>query len=228
MPAATRSFNVEALKGQAVTKQLRETVNEIQQRIGKRIYESALRGGENVDPTHFLSNEDKILLKRRVFALKNQSLPPIVTHNMVDDGNDPIINQLRRLQLYNKACTGWHHRNSRHCTRRRRYLRGRSETTFHTTHRVERALDRRPVILLGLGQPFQARLGGIDLRERPDPGTQGQETPHDALVIAEKQKVEPGDDADGEVEARASQPEISAHDCEFWSIGCQTARTPAC
>ncbi|KAG1614607.1 hypothetical protein G6F46_006830 [Rhizopus delemar] len=103
MPAATRSFNVEALKGQAVTKQLRETVNEIQQRIGKRIYESALRGGENLDPDHFLSNEDKILLKRRVFALKNQNLPPIVTHNMVDDGTDPIINQLRRLQLYNKA-----------------------------------------------------------------------------------------------------------------------------
>ncbi|KAG0942704.1 hypothetical protein G6F57_009908 [Rhizopus arrhizus] len=103
MPAATRSFNVEALKGQAVTKQLRETVNEIQQRIGKRIYESALRGDESLDPNHFLSNEDKILLKRRVFALKNQNLPPIVSHNMVDDGTDPIINQLRRLQLYNKA-----------------------------------------------------------------------------------------------------------------------------
>lgn len=101
MPAATRSFNVEALKGQAVTKQLRETVNEIQSRIGKRIYESALRG-EELDPAEFLSSEDKVLLKRRVFALKNQSLPPIVTHNMVDDGLDPIINQVRRLALYNK------------------------------------------------------------------------------------------------------------------------------
>ncbi|KAG1120119.1 hypothetical protein G6F42_012821 [Rhizopus arrhizus] len=102
MPAATRSFNVEALKGQAVTKQLRETVNEIQDRIGKRIFESALRG-EELDPAEFLHSEDKVLLKRRVFALKNHSLPPIVTHNMVDDGIDPIINQLRRLQLYNKS-----------------------------------------------------------------------------------------------------------------------------
>jgi glycogen(starch) synthase len=101
MPASTRSFNVEALKGQAVTKQLRETVNEIQQRIGKRIYESALKG-EELDPAEFLHGEDKVLLKRRVFALKNHSLPPIVTHNMVDDGLDPIISQLRRLQLYNK------------------------------------------------------------------------------------------------------------------------------
>lgn len=102
MPAATRSFNVEALKGQAVTKQLRETVNEIQDRIGKRIFESALRG-EELDPAEFLHSEDKVLLKRRVFALKNHSLPPIVTHNMVDDGVDPIISQLRRLQLYNKS-----------------------------------------------------------------------------------------------------------------------------
>lgn len=101
MPSSTHSFNVEALKGQAVTKQLRETVNEIQQRIGKRIYESALKGAE-LDPTEFLHGEDKVLLKRRVFALKNSNLPPIVTHNMVDDGVDPIINQLRRLQLYNK------------------------------------------------------------------------------------------------------------------------------
>ncbi|GAA5797159.1 glycogen synthase isoform 1 [Helicostylum pulchrum] len=101
MPAATRSFNVEALKGQAVTKQLRETVNEIQSRIGKRIYEDALRGGE-LNPADFLSSEDKVLLKRRVFALKNNSLPPIVTHNMVDDALDPIITQVRRLGLYNK------------------------------------------------------------------------------------------------------------------------------
>lgn len=41
-------------------------------------------------------------MKRRVFALKRQTLPPIVTHNMVDDNTDPIIGHLRRLQLYNK------------------------------------------------------------------------------------------------------------------------------
>ncbi|KAI9012042.1 glycogen synthase [Phycomyces nitens] len=101
MPAETHSFNVEALKGQAVTKQLRETVNEIQGRIGRRIYEKALRG-EELSAEDYLSEEDRVLLKRRVFALKRTSLPPIVSHNIVDDGNDPVINQLRRLQLYNK------------------------------------------------------------------------------------------------------------------------------
>lgn len=43
MPAATNSYTVEALKGQAVTKQLRDTVTEIQNRIGNRLFEHAAR-----------------------------------------------------------------------------------------------------------------------------------------------------------------------------------------
>jgi hypothetical protein len=37
-----------------------------------------------------------VLLKRRIFALKRNSLPPITTHNMADDANDPILNQVWR------------------------------------------------------------------------------------------------------------------------------------
>jgi glycogen(starch) synthase len=43
MPAATHSYTVEALKGQAVTKQLRDTVTEIQNRIGARLFDYAAR-----------------------------------------------------------------------------------------------------------------------------------------------------------------------------------------
>ncbi|KAI8643316.1 glycogen synthase [Parasitella parasitica] len=102
MPAATHSFNVEALKGQAVTRQLRTTVSEIQDRVGKAIYENALRL-EDINPSNFLSDADKVLLKRRVFALKRTTLPPIVTHNIVEDSKDPVLNQLRRLNLFNKS-----------------------------------------------------------------------------------------------------------------------------
>jgi glycogen(starch) synthase len=108
MPAATNSYTIEALKGQAVTKQLRETVTEIQNRIGNRIFEHAARytgehGTEVPDPKTLFSDEDKILLKRRVFALKRNSLPPVVTHNMADDASDPILNQIRRVQLFNRS-----------------------------------------------------------------------------------------------------------------------------
>lgn len=100
MPANTHSFTVETLKGHAVLKQLNDTVSEIQDRIGKRIFEMAARGTEpNVED--LLSEQEKIMLRRRIFALKRHTLPPVVTHNMVDDGADPVLNQIRRLQLFN-------------------------------------------------------------------------------------------------------------------------------
>jgi len=106
MPAATQSYTVEALKGQAVTKQLRDTVTEIQNRIGQRLFEYAAKNsGDSAIPSAdaLLSDEDKILLKRRVFALKRNSLPTVVTHNMVDDTHDPVLNQIRRVNLFNNS-----------------------------------------------------------------------------------------------------------------------------
>ena len=54
-------------------------------------------------PEELLSEEDQVLLKRRIFALKRNSLPPVVTHNMADDANDPILNQIRRVKLFNHS-----------------------------------------------------------------------------------------------------------------------------
>ncbi len=42
-PTKTNSFNVDSLKGQAIAKQLREAVDDIQTKIGKKIFEAALR-----------------------------------------------------------------------------------------------------------------------------------------------------------------------------------------
>jgi glycogen synthase len=105
MPAATNSYTVETLKGQAVIKALDETVREIQQSIGRRIFEHCARASEHgkevPDIDELLTGSDRVLLKRRVFALKRNALPPIVTHNMADDASDPILNQIRRVQLFN-------------------------------------------------------------------------------------------------------------------------------
>jgi glycogen(starch) synthase len=108
MPASTNSYTIEALKGQAVTGALKECVQKITERMGNRLFEHAARytgehGTELPNPEDLMSAEDKILLKRRVFALKRTSLPPVVTHNMTDDDNDPILNQIRRVQLFNRT-----------------------------------------------------------------------------------------------------------------------------
>ena len=108
MPAQTSTYTVEALKGQAVMKSLQDTVDQITNSMGRRLFERAARwngepGTEVPNPADLLTDQDKVLLKRRVFALKRSTFPPIVTHNMIDDANDPILNQIRRVQLFNPA-----------------------------------------------------------------------------------------------------------------------------
>ncbi|OLY81924.1 Glycogen [starch] synthase [Smittium mucronatum] len=99
-PASVNNFSVEALKGQAIIKQLRESVGEITDKISSKIFNNALRE-EPIDLASLLDEKDKILLKRRALSLKRANYPPIVTHNMNDDANDPVLNQLRRLHMFN-------------------------------------------------------------------------------------------------------------------------------
>lgn len=105
MPASTNSYTVETLKGQAVIKALENTVREVQNSIGHRLMEHCSRyqqhGKEVPSLDELISPADRVLLKRRVFALKRDGLPPIVTHNMKDDANDPILNHIRRVGLFN-------------------------------------------------------------------------------------------------------------------------------
>ena len=42
-PARTNNFNVESLRGQAIAKQLKETVSQVQKDIGQRLFETCLR-----------------------------------------------------------------------------------------------------------------------------------------------------------------------------------------
>jgi glycogen(starch) synthase len=104
MPAQTTSLAVEALKGQAVIKSLRDSVGHIEKSVGKKLFEKALawQEGQDVpDEKDLITAQDKIMLRRRLFAMKRNTLPPIVTHNMVNDAEDPILNQIRRCQLFN-------------------------------------------------------------------------------------------------------------------------------
>ncbi len=57
--------------------------------------------GQVPEPAKIVTDQDMVMLKRRVFALKRDTLPAIVTHNMADDGNDPILNQIRAVHLFN-------------------------------------------------------------------------------------------------------------------------------
>ncbi|MFH0980924.1 MAG: glycogen/starch synthase [Planctomycetota bacterium] len=100
MPAAANNFNVEALRGHFMIEELRETCDTIQREIGKRIFEATARG-QLPDPNRLIADQEWVMLKRRIHSLNRSGLPPIVTHNMLDDAGDPILNHLRHRGLLN-------------------------------------------------------------------------------------------------------------------------------
>ena len=104
MPAQTTSLTVEALRGQAVIKSLNDTIQVIERSVGKRLFERAAHwkeGDPMPDETELMTSQDRVMIRRRLFAMKRNTLPPIVTHNMVNDAEDPVLNQIRRVQLFN-------------------------------------------------------------------------------------------------------------------------------
>ncbi|KAI2665402.1 glycogen [starch] liver [Labeo rohita] len=100
MPAKTNNFNVESLKGQAVRKQLWDTAQSVKEKFGKKLYESLLRG-EIPDMSKILDRDDFTIMKRAIYATQRHSLPPVTTHNMLDDSADPILSNIRRIGLFN-------------------------------------------------------------------------------------------------------------------------------
>ncbi|XP_057710850.1 glycogen [starch] synthase, liver isoform X2 [Corythoichthys intestinalis] len=80
MPAKTNNFNVESLKGQAIRKQL---------------------WGKIPDMDSILDRDDFTIMKRAIYATQRHSLPPVTTHNMLDDSTDPILANIRRIGLFN-------------------------------------------------------------------------------------------------------------------------------
>jgi len=99
-PTKTNSFNVESLRGHAVAKGLKDTIEEIQKDMGKRIYETCLRGNLPENDS-LLTKNDIVRLKRCIFAQGATNLPPITTHNVSEDSMDPVMNAFRRCQLFN-------------------------------------------------------------------------------------------------------------------------------
>lgn len=58
--------------------------------------------GEIPDTKNLLDKQDTITLKRCIYAAQRPHLPPIVTHNVDGDSTDPVLNHIRRVQLFNK------------------------------------------------------------------------------------------------------------------------------
>lgn len=57
--------------------------------------------GRMPESEELLLKDDKVRIKRCLYALQRDGLPPITTHNVVDDWSDPILSSIRRCQMFN-------------------------------------------------------------------------------------------------------------------------------
>ncbi len=100
--AATRHINVSVLQNQTMFEDLRNTCTDLQEQMGQRLFEAAVR---RRIPTfqELLADDAQVRLKRAIHAWRSSQQPLIVTHDLVDDANDPILRHLRHRGLFNAA-----------------------------------------------------------------------------------------------------------------------------
>ena len=98
----TRSIHPLVLEKRGVLNELREVCDNVVERVGRELFQRAaasqpLRLDELVDEYW------QLRYRRTQAAFRMNSLPPIVTHILEDDQHDPVLDRLRKLELWNRA-----------------------------------------------------------------------------------------------------------------------------
>jgi glycogen(starch) synthase len=96
-----RSINAEALRRRAMMQEMQDDCRAISNQIGERLFVAASMG-KFPDMDELVDDYWRLRLRRLMHVWKSKSMPSIVTHDLMDDGNDEILNQLRSCQLFNQ------------------------------------------------------------------------------------------------------------------------------
>lgn len=100
-PAQYRSLSVGVLNRQAMFNELRETCESIEREMGATLFNTVAGQGRLPTTDDLLDEFARVRLKRMMHAWKQGPPPMIVTHDLVDDANDPILCHLRHRGLIN-------------------------------------------------------------------------------------------------------------------------------
>jgi glycogen(starch) synthase len=97
------SINPQVLERRAVLDEVRETCRAIERQVGERLFYAAAASEDHRLPELGSMVDDywKLRYRRTLQSWKTNALPPVVTHNLVNDRDDDILNFMRRAQLLN-------------------------------------------------------------------------------------------------------------------------------
>jgi len=100
--APVSGINVDVLKNLMMFNEIRTTCNNISRQMGRRLL-SVAAAGKSPQISDLLDEYDQLRLKRMTYAWKqNNKWPAVVTHSMMNDSSDLILNQIRSCQLLNQ------------------------------------------------------------------------------------------------------------------------------
>ncbi|SDY33375.1 glycosyltransferase [Hymenobacter psychrophilus] len=97
------SINPQVLHSRAVLEEVRETCQAIERQVGERLFFAAAASDDNRLPDLSTMVDDywRLRYRRTLQSWKTKALPPVITHNLVDDQNDDILHFLRQANLVN-------------------------------------------------------------------------------------------------------------------------------
>ncbi len=96
-----RSVIPDVLRRRAMMEELRKTCDEVRDELGEALWHGAARG-ELPDLEKLISDTSRMRLLRMIHAHQSSDLPPIVTHDLWDAGDDAILQQIRNCDLINR------------------------------------------------------------------------------------------------------------------------------
>lgn len=97
------SIKPEVLESRAVMEEIKRTCDAITEEVREGLFKNAAAGNDYKVPylNDFVSDYWRLRLRRTLQSWKSNTLPPVVTHNMVDSDSDEIIQFIRKADLIN-------------------------------------------------------------------------------------------------------------------------------
>ncbi len=98
------TFNPDVLHSKALIEDIHRVCEEIKEQVGRRLYTRITSdNGQYVFPnlSEMVDDYLRLKLRRNIQSWKTNKLPKIVTHTLVDDSKDEILNFLRTANLVN-------------------------------------------------------------------------------------------------------------------------------
>jgi glycogen synthase len=100
------SINADVLNSRAMLDKIQQNCDAIVEQVRKRLHRHAASSSKEhrLPPLNDMVDDYwRLRYRRTIQSWKSQQLPPVITHNLVDDQNDPILHFLRQSGLHNHA-----------------------------------------------------------------------------------------------------------------------------